>query len=288
MKTAAVTGATGFIGAAVCAVLRARGWRVVRLGRKLATTGDDWHWQLGEPIPIDLRDVDCVIHLASATLVARRDIAAAAARDLDGARVLVGQFRAQCQTAGRRFIFVSSQSARADAANHYGRVKWQVEQLMNEPGELIVRPGLVFGQAEATSFGQVRAIVRKSRILPDLCEAAAIHPIHVDDLALAIALIAEHESPQKLWLLGHPQPMQIKELFAAVAQRERLRPPTFVKFPAPLARFGARVVDFILRPVPSFSERVDGLIGLLPFEPTPSLQALRLELRPLVPREQSC
>ncbi len=279
-KTAVITGATGFVGEAVCDAFSSRDWSVVRLGRKLTNIGNDRCWMLGQPIPVDLSSVDCVVHLASATLVANTNIADAEAVDLSGTQLIIDQFRAQARGHGQKFIFVSSQSARQNAVNRYGRIKWRVEQLFTKPNELIIRPGLVFGRNERSSFSHIRALVRRFSILPDLRESPAIQLIHVDDLALAIALIAERNDLQrKLWLLGCAEAMQLKELFIAVARHERIKAPHFITIPIPALRMGAKMIDMILRPVPPLSERVDGLIGLEPFESRPSLNELSLKLR---------
>ncbi len=288
-RTAVVTGASGYIGQAVCRVLAERGWQTLQLGRKMTDTDFKKPWSLGEPLPCDLRSIDCVINLASATLVSAFDRAAAEASDVSGTKLILNQFRTQRPARPRRsrFIFISSQSASPAAPNAYGKSKWNIEQFLTEPDELIIRPGLVFGITNGSVFGQLSSLVRKLPVLPDFGGAAAIQPIHVDDLALAIALIAERADIQrKLWFLGHPKPLGLKDLWEAVAHKEGLRRPVVIKLPRRLVSFGAEIVDLLVKPVPTLSERVNGIIGLKPFESQPSLDDLHLKLRPFVQRDR--
>ncbi len=287
-RTAVISGASGYIGQAVCRVFAARGWQTLRLGRKMVGTNFERHWSLGEPLPCDLRSIDCVINLASATLVSALDGGSAAALDFSGTKLILNQLRTQRPAGPRRsrFIFISSQSASPVASNSYGKSKWSIEQLLTEPDELIIRPGLVFGSTNGSVFGQLSSLVRKLPVLPDFGGAPAIQPIHVDDLALAIALIAERaDIERKLWCLGYPEPLGLKDLWEAVAHQQGLRRPIIVKLPRQLITFAAEMVDLLVKPVPTLSER-NGIIGLKPFESKPSLDDLDLQLRPFGQRDR--
>jgi hypothetical protein len=57
----------------------------------MAGTNFEKRWSLGEPLPCDLRSIDCVINLASATLVSALDGASAAALDFSGTELILNQ-----------------------------------------------------------------------------------------------------------------------------------------------------------------------------------------------------
>jgi uncharacterized protein len=73
--TIAVSGAKGFIGAPLCALLTTGGHKVIRLVRTLTGASDERVWKEAENVP-DLSDVDAVIHLAGENVAQRWSIQA--------------------------------------------------------------------------------------------------------------------------------------------------------------------------------------------------------------------
>ena len=120
-RRALVTGATGFVGTALCDALRQQNWdvrRALRTGNSLASIDDAVVGDIGPATDwrVALRGVDVVIHLAARTHV-MRDTAAdplAAYRRLnvEGTQTLTHA----AQAAGvRRFIFLSSIKVNGEA-----------------------------------------------------------------------------------------------------------------------------------------------------------------------------
>lgn len=72
-RTIAVTGSSGTVGSALCALLTTSGHRVLRLVRspREATTPDTRHWDPARPSPHLLDDVDALIHLAGEPIAGR-------------------------------------------------------------------------------------------------------------------------------------------------------------------------------------------------------------------------
>ena len=68
--TIAISGAKGFIGAPLCALLTTGGHRVIRLVRTSTGATDERVWQDAEHVP-NLSDVDAVIHLAGENVAQR-------------------------------------------------------------------------------------------------------------------------------------------------------------------------------------------------------------------------
>lgn len=69
--TVAVTGASGLVGAALCAFLTTGGHRVIRLVRRPAQNADERQWDPDAPAADLLRGVDAVIHLAGESIAGR-------------------------------------------------------------------------------------------------------------------------------------------------------------------------------------------------------------------------
>ena len=198
-----VTGATGFVGSHLCAVLRAAGYEVAALGR--AETGElgpgtDWSPWLDD-------GVDCVFHLAGRAHV-MRDTAASPAAAYDAVnRGATDALARQAAAAGvRRIVYMSSVKALTEAGadvpadaparpeDDYGRSKLAAELALRAVPRLehvILRPPLVYGPGVKGNFIRLIRLVdrgvplplasvrnRRSMIsLTNLCDAV-IHAAH--------------------------------------------------------------------------------------------------------------
>lgn len=69
--TIGVTGASGFIGRPLCALLTTGGHRVIRLVRREASGDDERYWNTENPDPEIFEGLDAVVHLAGATIAGR-------------------------------------------------------------------------------------------------------------------------------------------------------------------------------------------------------------------------
>jgi len=280
MKSIAVTGANGFIGRKLCEYCSASGNAVTRLVRTGTVDDRTALWQLGESLPPQFGDVDAVIHAASATLVENRNMAEAYRRDVEGSRTLIESVRSIRRSGRRiRFIFLSSQSSKADAVNVYGRSKWAIESLLDQEDEIIVRPGLVYADQPTSVFALFERIASLP-LVPVVRSPSAIQPIHVDELVECLARIAEMELPQCLFELGATRPMDIREAIGATARRAGRAEPWFVPFPRGALRAATLIFDRLFNPTPSLTERLDGLIALSPMDTQRSLEVLSLKLAP--------
>lgn len=270
MTTFAVTGGRGFIGSRLVQTLRAAGADVAA-----PSAGE---WRLGAPLPAACDRADAVIHLACGVLKATRDRAEAAALDLRAAEILLDQHRRLRRQGLRgRFVFVSSQSARADAGNDYGRSKWAIETLLTEDDEIVVRPGLVYDDQGGSVFG-VLATLAKLPIMPVLSKEPSIQPIEVRELAEALLRIGAATAAERVYELGAPRPLTLEETVRAVAQRTGGRPPLCLPFPTWPVRLAGGLADRVLALSPPLLERIDGLLALRPMSTQPSLDALGLTL----------
>lgn len=277
----AVTGASGFLGRALVPALLNTGWRVMSLGRTPPQDSRvEFHaWRLGEPLPAPAESASWVVHLACATLVSAKDAKAAAELDLDGTMIIARQLRALRSTGGdkHRLLFVSSQSSSPKAGNVYGQQKWRLEQALGEAGEVIVRPGLIYADGEdASVYSGVEKLVRALPVLPDVGRGRSIQPIHVDDLADAMARIVSSPAERKLWRLGEADPAPFSELVRQVARARGLRAPLVVPFPAgPLLG--------LMRYLPLLGGHAERALGLNALRPMPTrrdLARLGMTLRP--------
>jgi nucleoside-diphosphate-sugar epimerase len=178
----AVTGATGFVGQAVLDAARAQGVPVKALTRREQPPQDGVIWVRG-----DLQDTGALADLAANTkamihvagLTNTPDPAEFEAANVTGtADVLAACAEAQC----KRFVFVSSLSAREPLLSAYGASKAQAETLVEQSALdwTIVRPPAVYGPRDTDMFELFRAA--KLGFIP-MPPRGATSIIHVMDLA---------------------------------------------------------------------------------------------------------
>lgn len=252
-----ITGATGYIGARLAAAATRRGHRLTLLGRSLddgqaSPSVRQFRWTFDEPPPAEafteggeLGTVDALIHLAHQWQSARPE---AEDENLTAMTLLLQAAR----TAGvQRIVFGSSISARQNALNRYGRGKWAVEQLLEQPGEVSARIGLVYGGKEMGQWGVISKMVRQAPVLPVPGAGTLVQPIHIDDVCAGLLALAERPALEKsVYGLAAADPISFGYFLQQVARHRYGRKLHIFSVPIWLALLGA------------------GLTGLLPFIPT--------------------
>ena len=137
----AITGARGYLGAALCDALSRSGHRVRRLTRAPDGARGDAFFSLGEGVSDGaLAGVETLIHAAHDFGPRRED--ELRRLNVAGSRRL---FAAARGAGVRRILFVSSIASWAETRSAYGRAKWTLEQEVASRGGASIRPGLVFG-----------------------------------------------------------------------------------------------------------------------------------------------
>src|SRR3954470_12529365 len=159
-----VTGATGFVGRAVCVELRERGHEPIALVRRPGSEPEGTHAVVGDIAAEDGRQLteavasaapDCVIHLA-AEIASQRSEEKIRATNIEGTRRLID---AASAAGGAKLVFCSTvvtgeangQLLEPDrplpVETPYGRAKQEGERLLRESRlpHAIVRPSHVYG-----------------------------------------------------------------------------------------------------------------------------------------------
>ncbi|MEV5712683.1 NAD(P)-dependent oxidoreductase [Amycolatopsis mediterranei] len=206
----AVTGATGFVGGAVCRAAAAAGWEVRAFGRRAAA--DSRHvggaayrsWDVGAAKLADPPGVDAVVHCA------------ASATDTGVAREvwrtnLLGTHHVLASFPDCRFVHVSSASvydpyrptvrAKEHEApvdrylNAYAAAKAAAEQLVLAIARdaVVLRPHAVYGAGDTTLLPRLLQNVRGTRLLVPGTGRVLVSMTDVDSLARACLLAATAE-----------------------------------------------------------------------------------------------
>jgi NADH dehydrogenase len=271
-----VTGASGYVGERLVRAARAAGFDVVAALRR----PEDFAPPPGVRVArFDLRDeavpgallagVDAVVHLAVVL-----DLAPAAGEDpnVAGTRRLLEAAR---RAGVRRFLFPTSQSARRDAPTAYGRGKWQIEQLLTGPGEVVVNPGMVSGGALRGVYGTLARLVRRLPVVPVVRPDAPVYPVHVDELCARLLELVGREPAPRAFRVAPARPMPFADYLRRIAERFGTDP-LLLPVPVALVRAGGRLAGLLPGVPPVSRERIEGLVGLprCDAEPDPALPTI--------------
>jgi len=192
--TLAVTGGTGFVGRILIAIAVAQGWQVRALARRPQTEQDGVTWVAGALDQADALDelltgADAVIHLAG--VVNAADRAGFVAGNIEGTRAMVA---AAVARGVKRFVHVSSLSAREPSLSHYGWSKAESERIVSAAplDWTIVRPPAVYGPGDTDHLELFKMAKRGIVLGPP---PGHLSVIHVSDLArLLLAIITDAAS----------------------------------------------------------------------------------------------
>jgi nucleoside-diphosphate-sugar epimerase len=274
-----VTGASGFIGRALCAQLLARGHEVSALVRRAGSQPTGTHALAGDlgdnaGLAQALADArpECVVHLAAEIASQRserklREVnVAGTARLLDACTALAGAGL----TPGPRFVFAStvvtgdargallSEETPLPVQTPYGRSKQEGERLALSCGlpAVVIRPSHVYGPggwyvdeliAHLRQPGRF-AVIGSGENLWDV--------VHVDDVVSALVLAVERAAPGSTYHVADDEPISFYDFMALTAERLGLGAPRRV--PEALARLmaGRNAVDAAVRSARSSNAKI--------------------------------
>lgn len=284
-----VTGASGFIGRALCRDLLVRGEHVAALVRRAGS-----HPPGTRPLIGDLADgerlreqlaaerPDCVVHLA-AEIASQRSERKLREVNVEGTARLVAACAALAgEGSGPRLVFASTVvtgDARGELLTEeqplpvqtpYGRSKQAGERLVIESGlpAVVVRPSHVYGPGgwyEDELIAQLRrpgrfAVIGGGRNLWDV--------VHVDDVVAALVLALERAAPGSTYHVVDDEPITFYDFMALTAAELGLGPPRRV--PASLARLvaGGNAVAAAVRSARSSNAKIKHELGWAPRFPS--------------------
>ncbi len=272
-----ITGATGYIGNSLTSLAVERGYDVVMASRQQpASSGASWlHFDLASSEVVALpAGTDVVVHLAANT---------GESNSLDEVGEVAAAQRLinSAHKAGARFIFVSSQTARADAPTAYGRIKWRIENDVLSAGGCVIRPGQVYGGELRGLYGTLVKIVQKLPLLPAFMPAPQVQPIHVDDLAEGLLRIAERGEVQSVvYYLATSVPISFSIFLSEIAKSRLRSRRVFVPVPVVAINFFVALLGATWRARLGL-DRLRSLFDLPVMATASDLNQLGLTLRPL-------
>jgi dihydroflavonol-4-reductase len=270
---ALVTGATGFVGAAVARALIREGWQV----RALARPGSDRRNIQALPVEVSegnladrpsldraLSGCEALFHVAADYRLGAPDPRQLYQTNVEGTRNILEAAR---EAGVRRVVYTSSVGTLgipadgspgnedtpvgvADMIGHYKRSKFLAEQLVREAAlagapVVIVNPSTPIGPGDVkpTPTGQVVLDAAAGR-MPAYVDTG-LNIVHVDDVAAGHVLAFHRGRPGERYILGG-QDMTLREILFEIARLTGRKPPR-VRLPMGVVLPIAYVADAVAR-----------------------------------------
>jgi nucleoside-diphosphate-sugar epimerase len=289
MTNVLVSGATGFVGRRLLALLREAGQEVTALTRThrpiegaRAITAD-----LAQPAGLRgvCKGTASVFHLAGYAHAedANDDAAAALHRTVtvEGTRALLNE---AVQAGVQRFVFVSSvkamgeggeeclgEDAPAQPTTAYGRAKREAEGLVLDAGVkhgmhvAVLRLPLVYGPGNKGNLARMIAAIDRGRFppLPEVRNKRSM--VHVEDVVQALSIAAENPAANgQVFVVTDGRTYSTREIYEAVCRALGRKPPGW-SVPGWMLRLGAGAGDVLAgitgRSMPLTTSALDKLLG---------------------------
>lgn len=265
LKRVLVTGTSGFIGQAVAQRLRNAGVSVVGTVRPHQPPG-----QVPYPtLPFDVRlprtwdlaveGYAAIVHCAAAAANSQRE-----ARDVQEQNARASLALAQLAAARDipRFVFISSLSAHAGNPSSYAAAKLQVEQrlpLVADGRYIVLRPGLVMGDAGRGLFAKLCRLVRACRIIPIPRRTGRFSTVHVDDLTAVVLRCLS--GPVAVTVdVSADERLSLQQMITLIAERLFAIHPRFVAVNNALFELATRSVAVLGSKAPITLDNFHGLV----------------------------
>jgi dihydroflavonol-4-reductase len=247
---ALVTGATGFVGAAVARALIREGWQVRALARKGSDRRNVQHLpldvvegDLADTASLDraLSECEALFHVAADYRLGALDPQRLYQTNVEGTRNILDAAR---RAGVRRIVYTSSVATVgipkdgspgtedtpvtvADMIGHYKRSKFLAEQVARDSGApvVIVNPSTPIGPGDVkpTPTGQMVLDAAAGR-MPAYVDTG-LNIVHVDDVAAGHLLAYHQGRPGERYILGG-QDMTLREILVVIAQIVGRKPPS--------------------------------------------------------------
>ncbi len=251
-----VTGASGFLGRNLVPLLLKKNIAVSEW--KGRAQGDLTDPAIDSKLKAAMQGCDAVIHMAAKTSQDPSGQAEAAAVNVEATRKLVNLAK---ELGIKRFVFVSSQSAKITNPGNYGASKKKAEDIVLSSGldAVILRPAIIYGPGKAGIFKKFVGLVSKIPVLPLPWTTVTFQPVFVGDVVASIASAVEiSKAPRQAYDIVGPDAVTFPQLIQSVAKIKGLSR-MLIPIPMPMALLGARLLALVLKKPPV---TVDNLIGL--------------------------
>lgn len=214
-KTIAITGASGFIGAAIADNFIQRGWNVIALVRKLPEVPNPkmQYREFDLSMSINQTLLDGVDYLIHCSYIREESNPNATQHNYNGTKNLLDLARSKKSI---KIIFFSSLSAQSNAVTAYGKQKYKLQQLFNGPAEIVLRPGLVIGNGGV--FGELYRFIQTHTFIPLIGNGN--QPLQIVKIAELIKVVywAIETKLNGTYTIATEKPITMKQLYGYIAK----------------------------------------------------------------------
>ena len=253
IKTAAVTGTSGFVGRCLGQALEGNSVRVRRLGRREQPGVCTIDYKDQKSLTTALDGVDIVYHVAG---LINGSTASLVEANLTTTRAMV---EAAARVGSARFVLISSAAASTERGE-YGRIKKEAEEALCASGlpYVIFRPTLIYGPGDHKNVASMARVVRFSPVVPVLGGGGfEIQPIHIDDVLSVLLQCMNREIRESIYNLSGPEQISMLDMLHLLAKsmgRTRLFVPVPLKPVQVALRAYHRVIPWTRLPVKQIAE----------------------------------
>jgi NADH dehydrogenase len=239
-KTAAVTGASGFLGQHLCEALEKTGSVVRRLSRKAEEGCDAVKFDGGDSLVRAFDGADVVYHVAGRTN--------GLSEQLREANLTTTEFAvAAAKKSGvKRLIFVSSAAA-AMRKGEYGNLKFEAEKLVAASGieHLIFRPTLIYGPGDDKNVAMMARVIKRYPVVPVLGGGHfKIQPVYIADAVSVLVQALDKRVPLTVYNIAGPAQITLRDMLLLISEHMRRRR-IFVPVPLKPIQAGLRIYQKI-------------------------------------------
>jgi nucleoside-diphosphate-sugar epimerase len=280
-----VTGASGFLGGAVCAELGARGHEVSALVRRPGSEPDGTR-----PVPGDLLDEtalsaaiagaepECIVHLA-AEIASQRDESRIREVNVEGTRHLIAAAKA---AGSPRIVFTSTvvtgeangalldETTPLHVETPYGRSKQDGERMLLQSGlpAIVLRPSHVYGAGGWYASDMVARLRQPGRFAVIGRGENLWDVVRVEDVATAVADAAERAQPGSLYHVADDEPITFYDFMALTAKALGVGPPRRIPRAVASLAAGRHTVTAVTRSARSDNSLIKRELGWKPRFPS--------------------
>ena len=250
-----ITGVTGFLGSALAEHFRMHGHNVRGSSHdeaNLVGLGDVLEYGVrigfGGQVPLSVfESCDAVLHCAYDPSVGAME------RNYEGTKAIL---ESAARAGVPHQVFISSHSARSDAASSYGKLKYRLEILFLDRNQTVVRPGLIVGPGGlyAQNHG---SLMRFPLIILPVADMSPVFFISLSNLLTAMTIIVDRKLTGAFNLF-HDPPATLRGFVSAVSTLSGRR--VFVlSIPAKPLFMAMGLVQQLIDPMPPGLARIETL-----------------------------